>query len=219
SADGNEYLIGPNPEFLPDQASDAQLGWISKDLIRIWGTRGFITLEPELGGHIPFYPFMAGGRPGNSSSAAVAVAGVGNDLSVSGLSRFFPILRYSTTADGRAQLVTGLLTEALDKGGSGIFNLAGETLSYEAIQDFGAKSSALNIVLVVAGGEKNRQYINNLNTLVESDAWKRSAGRYFTSVKMAAVVYGDYGPQCRPSFTPLTADLDEITAFLSAQKE
>lgn len=218
SVDGNEYLVGPDPEFLPEQAAKAGLAWVSKDLVRIWGTKGFITLNPELEGHLPFYPFMAAGLPGNSGTTPIAVVTSSDHKQGSTLSHIFPILRYSTSATGQAQITTGLLTDVLDKGNNGILNLAGETLPYEAIRDFGINSAALNIVLVVAGGEKNRQYVNNLNALIESEGWKQSAGTYFNSIKMGAVVYGDYGSACQPSFTPLSADLQEVASFLTAQK-
>ena len=59
SASGNEFLVGPEPGFFPDKSTTSGLGWMSKDLMRVWGKRGFITFKrtPENRNmpHIPVY--------------------------------------------------------------------------------------------------------------------------------------------------------------------
>lgn len=217
SADGHEYLIGKNPEFVPEQAADAGLGWMSKGLLRIWGTTGFIRLDPASEGRIPFYP-LAGNtepdkRPGEPMTVITAPATKSKDV----LDHIFPILRYRTTAEGRVLIRTGLLTEALDKRRNSILNLNGKMLSHQAIEAFGANRSALNILFVVAGGRKDKQYINNVCGVLEAETWKQGVSKYFRSLKLGAVVYRGYGTGCQPARAPLTSDPQEIVSFLSGQ--
>src|SRR5690606_9815725 len=55
SVTGNEDLVGPDPNFLPENAAKSGVGWISKDLVRVWGTQGFISLHADMEGHVPFF--------------------------------------------------------------------------------------------------------------------------------------------------------------------
>lgn len=218
SATGNEYLVGPDPSFLPEDAAKSGVGWISKDLIRIWGTQGFISMNREMKSYIPFYKTAPRLKGGVVQNDPLMVARSPYATPKSDLEQLYPILKYRTTDDGRAVINTGFLADVLDKMNSRIYNISGELIHNEDMEKFSTKSSVLNIMVVIAGGVKNGQYFSNLQGVLETSGWLNTANKHFNQVNVGAVVYNDYNASCPYAATPLTDDLDEIDAFLTDQR-
>jgi hypothetical protein len=215
---GNEYLVGPDPNFLPENSAQSGIGWISKDLIRIWGTKGFISLNPDLNATLPFYqtyPFIKNNLPDQDP---IMIVHSPYTTPKSDLEKLYPIIKYSTTRDG-VMINSSFLEDVLDKDKNRVYNISGDLISNEDIETFSAKSSKLNIVLVVSSGRRNGQYINNLQGVLETDAWREAARNNFKEVNIGAVIYKDYGPNCDNAITPLTSDYRAIDDFLQEQRK
>lgn len=215
---GNEYLVGPDPNFLPENSNQSGIGWISKDLLRIWGTKGFISLNPDLNATIPFYqayPFIKNNLPDQDP---IMIVRSPYSTPKSDLEKLYPIIKYNTTRDG-VVINSSFLEDVLDKDKNRVYNISGDLISNEDIETFSAKSSKLNIVLVVSAGRRNGQYINNLQGILETDAWREAARNNFKEVNVGAVIYKDYGPNCDNAIAPLTNDYRAIDEFLQEQRK
>jgi hypothetical protein len=216
---GNEYLVGPDPNFLPENSSQAGLGWISKDLIRVWGTKGFVSLNPDVQATLPFYQNYPSIKNNSVGQDPVTIVRSPYTAPKSDLEKLYPIVKYSTTKDGDVLINSSFLEDALDKDKNRVYNISGDLISNEDIENFSAKSSKLNIILVVSAGRKNGQYINNMQGVLETDAWQEAARNNFKEVNIGAVVYKDYGPNCDNAITPLTNDYRTVDEFLQEQRK
>ncbi len=216
---GNEYLIGPDPNFLPENASQAGMGWVSKDLIRVWGTKGFIFLNPAIEASLPFFkapPFIQDNQV--MAQDPLMVVRSPYTTPKSNLEKLYPIVKYSTK-DGKVMIGSSFLADILDKDKNRIYNISGDLISNEDIEKFSSKSSKLNIVLVVSAGRKNGQYLNNLQGVLETAAWQNTARNNFNEINIGAVVYKDYGPNCDNAITPLSSDVRAVGEFLLEQRK
>ncbi|MFA6059892.1 MAG: type VI secretion system protein TssR domain-containing protein [Taibaiella sp.] len=216
---GNEYLVGPDPNFLPENSAQSGIGWVSKDLIRVWGTKGFVSLNPDLKATLPFYQNYPSIKNNIADQEPITIVHSPYTTPKSDLEKLYPIIKYSTTKDGDVAINSSLLEDVLDKDKNRVYNISGDLISNEDIETFSAKSSKLNIVLVVSAGRKNGQYINNLQGVLETDAWREAARNNFKEVNIGAVVYKDYGPNCDNAITPLTNDYRAIDEFLQEQRK
>jgi hypothetical protein len=216
---GNEYLVGPDPNFLPENSTQSGIGWISKDLIRVWGTKGFVSLNPDLNATLPFYQISPFIKNNIVDQEPITIVRSPYTTPKSDLEKLYPIVKYSTTKDGDVVINSSFLEDVLDKDKNRVYNISGDLISNEDIETFSAKSSKLNIVLVVSAGRRNGQYINNLQGVLETDAWREAARNNFKEVNIGAVVYKDYGPNCDNAITPLTNDYRAIDEFLQEQRK
>lgn len=219
SALGNEYLIGPDPNFLPENSMQAGMGWVSKDLIRVWGTKGFIAVHPDLEASLPFYRNYPAVKNNVVDQEPVTTVKAPYTTPKSDLEKMYPILKYNTTKEGDVLISSSFLEDALDKDKNRVYNISGNLISNEAIENFSNKSSKLNIILVVSSGRKNGQYINNLQGVLETNAWQEAARNNFRQLSIGAVVYKDYGPNCDNAITPLTDDYRIVDEFLQEQRK
>lgn len=216
---GNEYLVGPDQGFLPEHATQSGFGWISKDLVRIWGTKGFISVNPDLKASIPFYQSAPLVKNGQAGQDTIFTLHSPYTIPKSDLEKLYPVIQYKTSKEGHVTIQANLLEDALDRAKNRVYNISGDLIANEDIESFNAKSAKLNIILVVSGGRKNGQYINNLQGVLETEAWRNAARDNFREVNIGAVVYRDYGPGCDNAITPLSNDYRIVDEFLSEQRK
>lgn len=221
SPSGNEFLVGPEPGFFPDKSTSSGLGWISKDLLRVWGKRGFITYrrtaENRNMPHIPLYKEVPAVR--DTSSVPLTVAMPARGAVAGELDELFPTWQYATGANFKKFAKVGVLTDVMDRKLNEVQNLAGRPITYESLQKIVDDNSRLNIVFVVDGGRQNMQYLNQLQNILQSAVWQNTAKGRFNQVKVGSVIYKDNIDGCVNKVSPLTPDIKKISDFWMAEQQ
>ncbi|WP_118951978.1 type VI secretion system protein TssR domain-containing protein [Taibaiella helva] len=224
SASGNEYLVGATPMLLADSAAGARTGWISKDLISVWGTRSVFMLndQPSKGKNkkaaetgISFYSdttFL------NREKRPMPMVLADNERQEESslMENLYPINDFYRTKNGNGLIRTAVLTDALDRSKNEIYNVSGNRITYAEFKRILKDNARLNIVFVADGGAENAKYMTQLYTILQNLELHLNANPLFRKVRVGSVVYKDNLNGCKNAIAPLTSDLKQITDFWSA---
>lgn len=224
SASGNEYLIGAAPELIADSAVASRTGWISKNLISMWGTRSLFMLNDQASASkgkkvketgIPFYgdtTFLS--RDKRPQPLLLADEDYRDESSL--LENLYPINDFYRTANGTGLIRTAVLTDALDRSKNEVYNVSGNRVTYNEFKHIVKDNTHLNVIFVADGGADNAKYMNQLYTILQDFELKMAASKLFKKIRVGSVVYKDNIRECRNAVSPLTSDYKDITDFWSA---
>ena len=219
SDDGKQYLVGHAPQLTPENRKEIISGWISRDLVKVWGTRLFFTLNnrdslPAASDHIPFY------TPADTTHSSLFYAYDREKVSNELLENIFPVQQSEQLQDTTEILKTGILTDVLDRSENEVINVLGKPIKYPYYKKLMRAQQNTNIVFVVDGGRENGKYMPNVLTVIQNlELYFDSApaGRKF---RYGAVVYKDnLGGSCRMPALPLTSDYASVVRFFNERQK
>ncbi len=219
SNNGKEYLVSSSSRIFADSAQSAKIGWISKDLIKIWGTRAFFFYNDSLSGkaRISFYGDSTLGARSNREKP-LFVLDKNNAGNGTLLENVFPINGSYRFNDSLQVLKTALMTDALDRSQNEVYSVSGKKLTYADCQKTIAGNDKLNIVFVVDGGTDNGKYLPALATTLQNLELSLNKSRKFKQVRMGSVVYKDNLNGCKTNQFPLSTDYHGLSRFWSERQ-
>ncbi|HTB99926.1 MAG TPA: type VI secretion system protein TssR domain-containing protein [Ferruginibacter sp.] len=212
SDDGKEYLIGRSTQVTPDNPQAAVSGWISKDLIKVWGTRSFFTLNTKtVGDSISFYSDSSSLNMDEKSPFYVSNI---HDTSSVFFENIYPIQQDFDQSDSTLILKTGALVDVLDKSKDEVLSVLGNKLHYKDYQHIVNSQKKINIVFVVDGGNENGKYMYNVLSTLQNLELFFDSSYIFKDFKYGAVVYKDnMGGDCKTAPLSLTSDYQQFIQF------
>jgi hypothetical protein len=224
SSSGNEYLVGAAPQLFADSARVAKAGWISKDLVKIWGTRALFTFDAHgiNKDHsltaIPFYSDSSFLQPENKSTPMLMA---NDEYSFGGslLQQVYPLNGFYKAGNEDGLIKTAVMTDVLDRSHNEIYNVSGNKITYNEFKNIVKNNGHLNIVFVVDGGSDNAKYMTQLYSILQNLELQVQEQSLFKKVKIGAVVYKDNLRGCKNSVVPLTASFSEISDFWNRQQK
>ncbi|PSK93336.1 type VI secretion system protein TssR domain-containing protein [Taibaiella chishuiensis] len=219
SSNGKEYLVSASSRIFADSAQTAKIGWISKDLIKIWGTRALFFYDDSLSGkaRISFYSDSTLGNRTNREKPMFVLdkSNAGNGTV---LENVFPINGSYRFNDSLQVLKTALMTDALDRSQNEVYSVSGKRLTYADCQKTIAGNDKLNIVFVVDGGPDNGKYLPALATTLQNLEISLNKSRQFKQVRIGSVIYKDNLKGCKTEQYPLSTDYHGLSRFWSERQ-
>jgi hypothetical protein len=224
SNSGNEYLVSASPSIFADSAKNVKAGWISKDLVKVWGTRALFTFDGKAvnADHslvsIPFYSdssFLVN----NSNKSPMMVV---NDTFYNGgglMENIYPFNGFYKTGNNEGLIKTAVLTDVLDRSHNEIYNVSGNKITYNEYKEIAKNNDHLNIIFVVDGGSDNAKYMTELYTILQKLELQIQEQSLFKKVKIGSVVYKDNYRGCKNAVLPLTPSFNAVSDFWSDQQK
>ena len=219
SNNGKEYLVSSSSRIFADSAQSVKIGWISKDLIKIWGTRSLFFYNDSLNSKskITFYSDSTLGNRANREKP-LFVLDKNNAGNGTLLENVFPINGTYRFNDSTQAIKTAVMTDALDRSQNEVFSVSGKKLTYNDCQKTIAGNDKLNIVFVVDGGTDNGKYLPALNTTLQNLELSLAASGKFKQVRIGSVIYKDNIRGCKPQVFPLSSDFHALSRFWDEQQ-
>lgn len=200
SEDRKFYLVGTEPQCLPDSAAKSILGWLPVQTIQPWGEKYYVETPAHLRAWKPL-PDENGNAVANpmlrlEASAAPQGGQQFIDLPVNDpvLNRYprltqtlYPV--HGPSGNGNHQFRTTALSNILDYRDNKIYNVLGQPLSYGRYQSLKEGFRRLNIVLVVDGSNYNTQFIAPVMTVLQQLQIRIDSMTSFDQVRYGAVFH------------------------------
>ncbi|PZF73590.1 type VI secretion system protein TssR domain-containing protein [Taibaiella soli] len=223
SDDRKYFLVGTNPQCVPDSAQKSVIGWLPVQTVQPWGEKFYIT-TPE----VNYYTASVNNNVGAVSQSATLDLMVNNDetntikLPVSDpvLNRFpcfsqklYPVYGYKNIG-GSNYMKTSALSNILDYRNNKVYNVLGQPITYSRYMEVKESAPKLNIVMVVDGSSYNSSFIAPVMTVLQQLQLKIDSQTSFSDVHYAAVFHRDNNRACIAKKTlPLTHDYKSLSEF------
>lgn len=223
SDDGKQYLLGRSTQLSGENARESISGWVSKDLVKVWGGRSFFTVNDSLRqmaattdypGGIPFFTDSARGG-GTDPAHENPFHFFGRSTATSNiLENIFPVQGYTEHDDSTVWIKTGVLADVLDRSDNEVINVLGKKIRYQDYKKIISDQTKTNIIFVVDGGRDNGKYLANLPTIVQNLELFFDTSHVFKNFRYGAVVYKDgLGGSCRQKTLLPTPDYQAMIQF------
>ncbi len=223
SDDGRQYLLGRTAQFTVDSRATAICGWVSKDVVKLWGTRLYLTAGNANGSSskqpLSFYA--------DSSVAINAVAGAkpfyyaDSDMaSPNPVENIYPVQSIKDLTDSSSLIKTAILADVLDRSQNEVINVLGNKIRFADFLHIIKSQHKTNIVFVMDGGRENSRYLPNVLTILQNLEMLFDTSRTFRDFNYGAVVYKDnLAGSCRTSTLPLTGKYGEVVKYFYERQQ
>ncbi|RYD53153.1 MAG: hypothetical protein EOP52_03160 [Sphingobacteriales bacterium] len=207
SDDQKFYLVGTEPQCLPDSAAQIMLGWLPAQLVAPWGEKAYLQTTDATTGmfRIPV--------PGGTVVPVAIPDPVLNQYPYF-TQTLFPLYNYQRKSDTTEVLTSTLLTNVLDHRDNKIFNMLGQPVTYARFRTLQRQARKLNIVLLVDGSGNNSNFTAPLMTVLQQMQLAVDSLPAFSRVQFGAFMYQGAGRQClTETVMPLTSDYQRMAGF------
>lgn len=206
SVDNKGYLVGKSPSITVENAKDNIYGWVSSNMLSVWGQRSAIKYVNKVDQNI----VQATGVFGTFQKADtdVPVVPISSADSREGFSNIFPVVADKENNN------TKYFTNAFDFSPNYIKNVLGDRLTFTRYKEIINKGKNLNIVFVLNVSAENRPYSSIPNSIIQDLQQKASKLSYYKNIKYGAVLYKNNS--CGPSVeaSDLTKNYTELYKFV-----
>ena len=204
SADKEMLLIGKKPASIVDSIQSSVYGWVSKKMISIWGDRTAIQLSSNT---FSADIFLHKKQDSLQSIPAISLKEIKQRNRIENI--------YPTTIKELSQTPkeVGFLDNPFDYSQNKIYNILGTPIYYPKYKDILYNNRKLNLVFVLDGSENNRLYIPTLKSLLQELQLQFSKMDYFSTIRLAGVVYKSDNCGVSNLSSPLTTDYEDVIDF------
>ncbi|WP_133177668.1 type VI secretion system protein TssR domain-containing protein [Chitinophaga parva] len=221
SEDHKKALVGHASMLTADSARQAIIGWVSADVVHLWGSRLYIgmpkgggfaedsiaaqlfnkhlTAVAPYGGHFETDPLLAPGNP---------------------VFRTIPVLQdYGKSLD--QPFHSAVATNVFDKSGNTVINIKGSRIDYNNYLHLRRFGNRVNVVFVVDGGSSMKNYLPGITNTIQNFADVFGAKNFANcEYQFGAVVYrgpnGCYQGKGINSFEP-NGTYSKVVDFINKQ--
>lgn len=202
SEDKQMILVGKRPTLVIDSIKNNFYGWVSKNMVSVWGDRTAIGVLPkqeltsEIWAKITPQPKVA------LSSSDIQKREFFENIyptSLRSLESFPRRIKY--------------FSNPFNYQANSIYNVLGNPIYYDTYKDILLNYNYLNIVFVVDMSQNNRAYIPIIKSLLQELRLKFTEQRLFSNVKIGAVVYKDNSCGISELTFPLTQKYGQVMEF------
>ena len=204
SADKEMLLIGKKPASIVDSIQSSVYGWVSKKMISIWGDRTAIQLPSNT---FSADIFLHKKQDSLQSIPAISLKEIKQRNRIENI--------YPTTIKELSQTPKEVrfLDNPFDYSQNKIYNILGTPIYYPKYKDILYNNRKLNLVFVLDGSENNRLYIPTLKSLLQELQLQFSKMDYFSTIRLAGVVYKSDNCGVSNLSSPLTTDYEDVIDF------
>lgn len=221
SDDRKFYLVGTEPQCLPDSAGKSIIGWLPVQTVQAWGEKFYVetplrrwrAVTEETAANQPLRLDAGTGAAKGQQFIELPV----NDPVLNRFPRFtqtlYPVYGYADNNAANKQYRTSALSNVLDYRDNKVYNVLGQPLSYNRFQSLKEGFRKLNIVLVVDGTSYNTQFIAPVMTVLQQMQIKIDSLTTFDEIRYGAVFYRE-DQDCIPKDTlALTDSYGALSGF------
>ncbi|RQO29740.1 hypothetical protein DBR32_14230 [Taibaiella sp. KBW10] len=206
SEDGTRYLVGGKPTFDIDSAQKIIYGWVSRDMISLWGEQTAIKMGVKDVATTKVYLT----KDSASAGQIAPVLTEGSLLGRSSFEKIMPVTAYNKTARNTH---TNFLVNPLNYEANKIYNILGNPIYYSRFREILSDNRKLNIVFVVDVSHGNRLYLPYVKSFMQELQLKFIAPSYYESVKFGGVVFKDNTCGVRELSSGLSNNYRDVATF------
>jgi hypothetical protein len=222
SDDRKSCLIGNTERTTPENVKQVLLGWVSADVLSIWGTRAGFTMAADSlkkieNNNIGLYATASQALSADSPP----LLAVEKMETRNAFENIFPIQNKNIRKD--SILKTSYLENILDYSKNKVLNVLGNPIYYPEYKNIIRNGQKLNIVFVIDGGNSNQVYFPSIKAILQDLQVYFDTTTLFKSHHFGAVVYKQ--AYCNNSVDdlsntlPLTGDYNDIVNFIDQKKK
>jgi len=197
SEDKQRLLVGSKPFFTYDSVATAVSGWVSKEVVSMYGQRSAVKVV----------------SPSDQTKLLFVGDTLGETIDMRtrmGMENIYPISMCSFANKPRP---TKFFVNPFDYSKNKIYNVLGHELFYDRYKEILAANRKLNIVFVVDLSQNNALYIPAVKSMLQELQLNMLQLPYYTSVQFGGVVYKNNNCRVQDLSVPLTADFRTVTDF------
>ncbi|GIM57724.1 hypothetical protein CAPN006_21160 [Capnocytophaga canimorsus] len=202
SEDKEMLLIGKYPSASTDKIKENIYGWVSKNMLSLWGDRTAIRLFPNenLVSEILTTSSL-------NSKVAVKSTDINQRTDIENI--------YPTSLDKLETFPREVkyFSNPFDYHKNNIYNVLGDAVYYDTYKNILAEGKRLNIVFVVDMSQNNKSYIPIIKSLLQELRLKLASLDHFSHIKIGAVIYKSNACEVAELTLPLTGEYERITDF------
>jgi len=207
SEDGERMMIGAKPSFDADSVKNDVYGWVSKNVVSVWGEQTAIKPKAKdlSGNPIGFY---------QDTTAKTDFKPVVTDAALFGRNAFertFPVVSYNEQARNTK---TNFLINPLNYEANKIYNILGNPIYYSRFKEILDNNRKLNVVFVVDMSQNNRLYLPLVKSFLQELQLKFMTPSYYQQVRFGGVVYKDNTCGTGAMSSKLSDNYRDVTTFL-----
>ena len=204
SADKEMLLIGKEPASIVDSIQSSVYGWVSKKMVSVWGERTAIQLPSNA---FSADIFLHKKQDSLQSIPAISLKEIKQRNRIENI--------YPTTVKemSHSPKEVRFLDNPFDYSQNKIYNILGNSIYYPKYKEILYNNRKLNLVFVLDGSENNRLYIPTLKSLLQELQLQFSKMDYFSTIRLAGVVYKSDNCGVSNLSSPLTTDYEDVIDF------
>jgi hypothetical protein len=200
SEDKGRVLIGKEQSVTPDSAQSSIYGWISKNMMSIWGERSSTKVISDS---------LAIKLKSNENDSVAKPHTISNELNQrSGMWSICPI-----NSSNHLFNQIKFFTNVFDYDKNKIYNVLGNPIFYKRYREILSNNRKLNIVFVLDVSKNNRLYIPVAKSLLQELQLNFVNPGYFSTIKFGGVVYKQNSCDINPLYSTLSNNYRDITLF------
>lgn len=211
--ENKRYLVGRSPHIKIDSVDQAVQGWVSANMVRVWGDRTALKVHAPAVEDSVLAAITKSGSDGAVGRSSLVVTDGGNR------GYFENLVSVTPPALGKGN--TGrYFTNALDYSNNYVYNIMGDKLFYKRFKEITQRNKNINIVFAVDASDQTVQHNSGLAKAVFQDLHAKIAKlEYYRNVKYGAVFYRSN--TCGPTTTTsiLSSKYSDITRFMERTAE
>lgn len=199
SEDKKRMLIGKQQSVIPDSIQNNIYGWISSNMVSVWGERFSVKTASDSLGIIPAYQdtitkqYAVSPKELNQRTGLESIYPVNSTDSISNHTKFF--------------------TNVFDYDKNKIYNVLGNPVFYRRYREILSDNKKLNVVFVLDVSKNNRLYIPVAKSLLQELQLNFINPDYFSSVQFGGVVYKQNSCGVSPLHSSLSNNYRDIALF------
>lgn len=207
SEDKNRVLVGKQQGVTPDSLQNNMHGWISKNMVSIWGERSAARAVSD--------SLAIGLEPVNGRTIAGQYAISPEELNQrAGMESIYPTNGSDSLSD-RIKFFTNIFDYDRNK----IYNVLGNPVFYRRYREILSNNKKLNVIFVLDLSKNNRLYIPVAKSLLQELQLNFMNLTYFSSVKFGGVVYKQNSCGIDTLHSSLSSNYRDIALFFEKKIE
>ena len=207
SEDGGRCLIGQKPSTTADSIKNNIHGWVSKNILSIWGSRSAIRIQRNQN---DIYKASAD----SAGLHALLLPTLPKDPL--GIESIYPVSLSSTLSGG---LETKFFTNVFNYKANKVYNVLGQPIYYNKFREILSNNKKLNVVFVLDVSQNNKHYIPIVKSLLQEMQLNFESSTYFNRVKFGAVVYKENSCNVSKLTSPLSHNYRDVSSFIELKNK
>lgn len=222
SEDGRKALVGHASQLTADSAAAAVSGWVSSDVVHLWGSRLYVgnervsNYEEDSAAARYFSSRLTPAKPGGGKFEYDPLLPQGNPVF-----RSIPVMQHKGLGVTTHAFPSSVAGNVFDKSGNTVINIKGTRIDYNNYLRLRRFGNRVNVMFVVDGGSSMKNYLPGITNTIQNFAdifGKKAFSNY--EYRFGAVVYrgneGCYQSKATNIFEP-TGNYSRIVDFINQQ--
>ncbi len=222
SEDGRKALVGHASQLTADSAAAAVAGWVSADVVHLWGSRLYVgnervsSYEEDSAAAGYFSKRLTPAEPGGGNFEYDPLLPPGNPVF-----RSIPVMQHKGLGVANHAFPSSVAGNVFDKSGNTVINIKGTRIDYNNYLRLRRFGNRVNVMFVVDGGSSMKNYLPGITNTIQNFAdifGKKAFSGY--EYRFGAVVYrggeGCFAGKRTNVFEP-TGNYSRIVDFINQQ--